>query len=629
MKTTKVSYGLGLAAIACAFLVLVLLNNTLLNKFRLDLTQGSIYSISEGTLAVLEEIDEPIDLYFFFSNKATEGLTPLRNYANRIQNLLKEYERYAQGKIKLHIIDPEPFSEAEDKAAEMGLTAAPISAAGDSVYLGLAASNSLDEKAIIAFFDPSQETLLEYEISKLLYRLTNPEPLTVTVISSLPIQGGVNPDPMAMQMGQPQQLPAWAAFDQLQQLYQVELLGQDNQEIPEQTKVLLIVHPKTLTDEQLYAIDQYVMAGGKALVFVDPLAESDAQVPGMMGVPEPSSSDMTKLFDVWGLNYDVNNLVLDAAKGLEIRMPSGAPGRHVGYIGLERENISENDVVTNALTSINGASMGYLAQAADATTEFQPIFTSSDYVDFITPQAYMMAGNDPGSLLDNFEPLEQSLVLSARISGAAKSAFEQVPEGQDKAEHLSNSDHIQVIVVADTDLLTDSFWVQVSNFFGQPVLQPFANNGDFLINAVEHLGGSSALMSIRGRGQYQRPFDVVENLTVAAEAKFREQEQVLQTQLQQTEDELAQLQSQQGGASLVLSPEQEQAIDEFVAKKLQIRKQLREVRHQLDKDIEELGAWLKVLNIAVLPLLLTLLLAWLANALMRPKFVLPEQGQQK
>lgn len=629
MKTTKVSYGLGLVAIACAFLVMVLLNNTLLNKFRLDLTQGSIYSISTGTLSVLEEIDEPIDLYFFFSNKATEGLTPLRNYANRIQNLLKEYERYAQGKIKLHIIDPEPFSEAEDKAAEMGLTAAPISAMGDSVYFGLAASNSLDEKAIIAFFDPSQETLLEYDISKLIYRLTNPEPFTVAVISSLPIQGGVNPDPMAMQMGQPQQLPAWAAIEQLQQLYQVEVLAGETQEIPEQTKVLLIIHPKELTDEQLYAIDQYVMAGGKALVFVDPLAESDAQMPGMMGVPEASSSDMAKLFTTWGLNYDPNNLVLDAAKGLEIRMPSGAAGRHVGYIGLERDNISEHDVITNALSSINGASMGYLSQPANATTEFQPILTSSDYVDFVTPQTYMMAGSDPESLLDNFEPLEQSLVLAARLTGSAKSAFEHAPEGQDQAKHLSSFDNIQVIVVADTDLLTDAFWVQVSHFFGQSVLQPFANNGDFLINAVDNLGGSSALMSIRGRGQYQRPFDVVENLTVVAEAKFREQEQLLQAQLQQTEEELAQLQSQQGEASLVLTPEQELAIDEFVAKKLQIRKQLREVRHQLDKDIEELGAWLKVLNIAVLPLLLTVLLAWLASTLMRPKFAVKEHEQVK
>lgn len=616
MKVSKVSFSAGLGAIASAFFALVLVNNLLFDKLRLDLTEGNIYSISEGTHSVIGQIDEPINLYFFFSNKATEGLTPLRNYANRIQNLLQEYERYADGKINLQIIDPEPFSEAEDKAAEMGLTAAPLSALGDSVYLGLAATNTLDDKEIIAFFDPSQEVLLEYEISKLIYRLSNPEPLKVSVISSLPIQGGINPNPMAMQMGQPQTTPAWAAFSQLEQLYEVELLATEAQDIPQDTSVLLVVHPKSLSEAQLYAIDQYVLAGGKAMIFVDPLAESDAQAPGMMGIPEPSSSDLPKLFKAWGIEYNPADIVLDAAKGLEIRMPSGMPGRHVGYLGLEGDNISEQDIVTNALSSINGASMGHLNHAQGATSQFQVVLSSSDYVDVTSAETYMMAAADPESLLDHFTPQEQSMALAARVSGPVKSSFTQVPEGQSAEQHIASSDDIQLLIVADTDLLTDSFWVQVANFFGQQILQPFANNGDFLINAVDNLGGSTELMSIRGKNQYQRPFDVVEQLTVEAEAKFREQEQVLQAQLQQTEDQLAQLQGQQGDAgSLVLTPEQEAAIDEFIAKKLEIRKQLREVRHQLDKDIESLGAWLKVLNIAIMPLLLTLLLALIAKQL--------------
>ena len=618
MKASKVSFSAGIAAIAIAFFALVLINNLLFDKLRLDLTEGDLYSISEGTHRVIEQIDEPINLYFFFSNKATEGLTPLRNYANRIQSLLEEYERYADGKINLQIIDPEPFSEAEDKAAEMGLTAAPLSALGDSVYLGLAATNTLDDEEVIAFFDPSQEVLLEYEISKLIYRLSNPESLKVSVISSLPVQGGMNPNPMAMQMGQPQTVPAWASFDQLEQLYEVELLEADAQEIPEDTSVLLVVHPKSLSQGQLYAIDQYVLAGGKAMILVDPLAESDAQVPGMMGVPEPSRSDLPTLFKAWGIQYSATDIVLDAAKGLEIRMPSGMPGRHVGYIGLEGDSISEQDIVTNALSLINGASMGHLNPSEGATTQFQTLLQSSDFVDVTSAETYMMATANPESLLDYFTPQEQTLTLAARVSGPAKSSFTQVPEGQSKEQHIASSEDIQLLVVADTDILTDAFWVQVTNFFGQPILQPVANNGDFLINAVDNLGGSTELMSIRGKNQYQRPFDVVEELTVEAEAKFREQEQLLQAQLQQTVDQLAQLQGQQGEAgSLVLNAEQEAAIDEFVAKKLEIRKQLREVRHQLDKDIESLGAWLKVLNIAVMPLLLTLLLAFIAKKLSR------------
>lgn len=622
MKASKVSFTLGLLAIAMAFLALVFLNNVLLNKYRLDLTEGGVYSISEGTHQIIDQIEEPINLYFFFSNKATEGLTPLRNYANRIQSLLKEYELYADGKINLQIIDPEPFSEAEDKASEMGLTAAPISALGDSVYLGLAATNTLDDKEIIAFFDPSQEMLLEYEISKLIYRLSHPESVKATVITSLPIQGGANPNPMAMQMGQPQTTPAWASFSQLEQLYDITVLEGQAHDIPADTKVLIIIHPKELSEAQLYAIEQYVLSGGKALIFVDPLAESDAQEPGMMGMPEPSNSDLGQLFSAWGVDYDSAEIVIDAAKGLEIRMPSGMPGRHVGYIGLERENISEDDIVTNSLTSINGASMGRFVHHQNATTEFQPILMSSDYVDITSAETYMMAANDPESLLDDFNPREEPMVLAARVFGKANSAFEQPPEGQSLEQHITQGDNIQVIVVADTDLLTDAFWVQVSNFFGQQILQPFANNGDFLINAVDNLGGSTELMSIRGKGQYQRPFDVVEELTVKAEAKFREKEQVLQAQLQQTEEQLAQLQGQQAEAgALVLSSEQEAAIEEFVAKKLEIRKQLREVRHQLDKDIEELGSWLKVLNIGVLPIVLTLLLALIARRAARRKLV--------
>ena len=613
----KTSLPVALTAILFIFLALVLLGNLIFNKARLDLTQGQVYSVSDGTREVLQQIDEPINLYFFFSDKATEGLTSLRNYATRVQSLLEEYELYANGKIKLHVIDPEPFSEAEDKAAEMGLTGAPVSATGETVYLGLAGTNALDDKEIIAFFDPSQETLLEYEISKLVHRLSDPTPVKVSVLSSLPIQGGPNSNPMAMQMGQPQMTPAWAVYQQLEQLYEVNLLEQGSETIPEDSKMLILIHPKALSEGQLYAIDQFVLAGGKLLAFVDPNAESDSSA-AMMGMPGGSSSDLAKLFSAWGIKYNASQIVLDAAKGLEIRMPSGLPGRHIGYLGLDRDVIDENDVVTTSLSSINGASFGTLSPSENATTEFIPLLKTSIYSAYTDAMGYKMAAQNPESLSRDFAPLNEAQVLAARISGKGKSAFDKVPEGKDASAQLTEADSIQLLVVADTDVLTDRFWVQSSNFFGQTILQPFANNGDFLINAVDNLAGSSALLKVRGRGKYQRPFDVVEELTVAAEAKFREQEQLLQAQLEQTESQLAQLQGQQAeSGALVLTAEQEQAIEQFMAQKLSIRKELREVRHQLDKDIESLGSWIKVLNIAVFPLLLTLLLAMVSRAMQR------------
>ena len=617
----KVSLPVSITAILFVFFALVLLGNALFNKARLDLTQGQIYSVSDGTREVLEQIDEPINLYFFFSDKATEGLTSLRNYASRVQSLLEEYELYANGKIKLHIIDPEPFSEAEDKASEVGLTGAPISATGETVYLGLAGTNALDDKEIIAFFDPSQETLLEYEISKLVHRLSDPAPVKVSVLSSLPIQGGPNSNPMAMQMGQPQMTPAWAVYSQLEQLYEVEMLADDSETIPADSKTLVLIHPKGLTEGQLYAIDQFVLGGGKLLVFVDPNAESDT-ANAMMGMPGGSSSDLANLFKAWGVGYDASQIVLDAAKGLEIRMPNGLPGRHIGYLGLDRDSIDESDVITTSLSSINGASFGALFKAEGATTEFTPLLKSSNYSGFSDAMGYKMAAQNPEALSNGFTPLNTQQVLAARVSGSVKSAFTEVPEGKDEENHVSQADDIQLLVVADTDLLTDRFWVQSSNFFGQTILQPFANNGDFLINGVDNLAGSSALLKVRGRGKYQRPFDVVEQLTVEAEAKFREQEQRLQAQLEQTESQLAQLQGQQSeSGALVLTAEQEQAIEQFMAQKLSIRKELREVRHQLDKDIESLGSWIKVLNIAVFPLLLTLLLALVARGFRRKMMV--------
>ena len=479
----KVSFPIALAVIGFAFFALVFLNNALFDKARLDLTQGQIYSVSDGTREVLKQIDEPVNLYFFFSDKATEGLTSLRNYATRIQSLLEEYELYSDGKVKLHIIDPEPFSEAEDKAAEMGLTAAPISAMGDSVYLGLAGTNSLDDKEIIAFFDPSQEQLLEYEISKLIHRLSDPAPVKVSILSSLPIEGGATNSPMAMQMGQPQTTPAWAVYSQLEQLYQVELLTDDAEAIPEDSKVLVLLHPKSLTQGQEYAIDQFVLSGGKLLVFVDPNAESDTSG-AMMGMPGGSSSDLTSLFKSWGIDYDSSQIVLDAAKGLEIRMPNGLPGRHIGFLGLDRENINEEDVITTSLASINGASFGSLAKAPDANTTFTPLLTTSEYSAFTDSMGYKVAARDPESLSKAFSPLLKTQVVAARVSGTAKSAFEQIPEGKDSEAHVAESENIQVLVVADTDLLTDRFWVQTANFFGQTILQPFANNGDLLIRIL-------------------------------------------------------------------------------------------------------------------------------------------------
>jgi ABC-type uncharacterized transport system involved in gliding motility auxiliary subunit len=600
----KVTSSVNLFLIVVVFFALVFVNNQLLSPLRLDLTENQVYSLSQGSKQVLKEIDEPINLYFFFSDKASKNMTSLRNYANRVESLLSEYETFANGKLKLQVLDPQAFSEQEDQADQFGLTAANIGVAGEAIYMGLAATNALDEQKVIAFFDPQKEAFLEYEISQLIYQLSEPEPVNVTLITDLAIKGGQNP--MTGQVD-----PAWTFLTQLEQLYKVEQLSSVATSVPDDTDVLLLVHPKEYTDALLFAIDQFALSGGKILAFLDAHNESDPMA--MMAGPMPTgnSSNLQRLLSAWGVEFDSDNVLLDAMAGLDIRTQDGGVTRHFGFVGFTSDQLDREDVLTSNLEVINGASFGVFKKIADVETTWLPLIQSTQNSDLMNTGTYAMT-QDPEELAKAYQSDNQSYVLAARLLGQANSAFEQVPEGAEQTAIIPSTDKLNVILVGDTDLLADRFWVQQSNFFGQTIYTPFANNGDFITNAVENLGGSDALISIRSRGVFSRSFSRVDELTVIAEQKFRDQEQILQQQLDDTEQQLLELQSQQvEGGALVISPEQQLAIDEFMQKKVTIRKSLRDVRHQLDKDIESLGNWLKLINIALAPLFLILFLALL------------------
>ncbi|MFT4995024.1 MAG: ABC-type uncharacterized transport system involved in gliding motility auxiliary subunit [Paraglaciecola sp.] len=604
----SLSTPLSMLLIAISFFALVLVNNQLLSPVRLDLTENQVYSLSSGSEKVLAEIDEPINLYFFFSDKASKNMTSLRNYASRVESLLQEYAKLAKGKINLEIIDPQAFSEQEDRANQFGLTAATIGTAGEAIYIGLAASNALGDHEVIPFFDPQQESFLEYEISKLIHQLSASKQVRLTLLTDLAVAGGQNP--MSGQFDAP-----WIFYTQLQQLYQLEKIGSDAVAVPGETDVLILMHPNELSEALLFSIDQYVLAGGKLLVFVDPHHESDQLAMMAGGGIGGNSSNLLKLFNAWGVTFDAGQVLLDAMTGLDIRTASGGVARHFGFVGLGPEQIDREDVITSNLEIINGASFGTFSHDEQSQSQWLPLLHSSLNADLLEVSTYAMT-RDPQELAKKHQDKNQQYVLAARIAGAAKSAFEQIPPGLKVEQQLRSTESLNVIVVGDSDLLADQFWVQKSNFFGQTITTPFANNGDFVTNAVENLGGSDALISIRSRGTFARPFIKVDELTVVAEQKFREQEQILQQQLEETESQLSELQSEQGkGGALLISPEQQQAVDDFIQQEIQIRKALREVRHQLDKDIESLGNWLKFINIALAPLILVLLLMLLARLL--------------
>jgi ABC-type uncharacterized transport system involved in gliding motility auxiliary subunit len=423
----------------------------------------------------------------------------------------------------------------------------------------------------------------------------------VGLISQLPISGGF--DPNTRQMREP-----WAVLGEMQQIFDLRELNHGATEIDDDVQVLLLVHPKELSEDTLYAIDQFVLRGGRLVAFVDPFAETDDSA---MDPENPSaamfasrSSEIARLFAPWGIEFDPQQVVLDRGTALAVSVAQGRPPqRHAAILGLGPGYLNNEDVVSAQLTALNMASAGHLRVTDDATLELAPLVQSSrDAMTASADRLRFLAG-DPASLMQDFAPANEHFVLAGRLSGSLKTAFPE--RGGDG--HLAESvAEVQMIVVADTDLLTDRLWVQVTPFFGQRIMNAFANNGDFVVNAVDNMTGSSALISVRGRAVSSRPFTTVENLRRQADERFRAKERELQDELSETERRVNDLQrGKDQGSALVLSAEQRAELQRFQDEKLRIRRELRQVRRQLDADIEALGTRLKIINIGLMPLLVT------------------------
>ena len=594
--------GGALAVLAVLFVAVILISNALFRGARLDLTQSHLYTLSQGTKNILVNIEEPVHLYLFFSDKATQDLPQLRTYATRVREMTQEMAARSGGKLKLDVIDPQPFSEDEDRATSYGLQAVPSGQGGENIFFGLAGTNSTNGKAVIPFLQPDKEAFLEYDVAKLIHELSNPKKPAVGLISSL--QMGAGFDPQTRQMREP-----WAVEQQLEQLFDVrQLTAASVKAIDKDISVLVLVHPKALPDDALYAIDQFVMRGGHLLVFVDPNAETDDSGADpnnpQAAMFADKSSDLPKLFKAWGVEYDPRKVALDREHALQISIAQGAPPvRDAAILGFAKRDLNHDDVTTANLDSINISTAGFFQLAKDSKNKLVPLIqTSNDAMAVPTDRIKFLP--DPSQLLVGYQPAKENYVIAGRLEGKFTTAF---PERKDDGHLAAAKDDGAIILVGDTDLLTNRLWVQMQPFFGQKIMNAFANNGDFFVNAVDNLTGSSDLISIRGRATSQRPFTTVEDMKRAAEESFRGKEQELQKQLSDTERKLTELQSGKSkGSEMILSPEQQAELTSFQQKKVDIRKQLRQVRRGLDERIESLGARLKFVNIALMPLLITL-----------------------
>ena len=624
--------GTGLLLAAALFGAVNMISNVAFSSARFDLTANNLYTLSEGTRNILSGLEEPVTLRLYISKKLATGLPGIKGYATRVEEMLKEFAQVADGNIILQVTDPEPFSEEEDRAVAFGLQGVPLNDGSTQFYFGLAGTSSTDGQEILPFFQPDREEFLEYDLTKLVYKLAHTQKQVVGLLSTLPLEGGpVNPM-MPQQGGAP-----WIILDHIEQLLEVKTVERNAKEIPEDVNVLMIVHPKNLGDAMLYAIDQFVLRGGRVLVFVDPHSEADRGVPTQnnpFGGTGPKNSDLGKLFQAWGVELVKGKVVSDLPLAKKVQIQHQSRPRVVDYpvwIGLTKDYLNGEDIVTAQISNVVLASAGILKKKDDAETEFTPLMESGkEAMQMESSRLAFMP--DPVSMLKDYQPGDEQLTLAARITGTVKTAFpdgrpkkektdaeakEETPEEPEPpTEHLTESkEPINVIVIADTDLLQDRFWVQVQNFFGQRIGIPTSDNGNLVTNALDNLTGSNDLISVRGQAGFSRPFTLVHALQQDAEQQYRQKEQALQDRKKAAEQKIDQLQSQKPeGSALILSSAQQQEIAKFRQELVQVRKDLRGVQRELVKNIERLDGWVKFLNIGFVPLLITVGGVWISTS---------------
>lgn len=619
---------LSAGGVAAALMLAVganMLADRFLSSARVDLTEQHLYTLSPGTRQVLGGLRDPITLRLFYSRRLGAEVPMFGAYAERVRDMLREYVAASGGKLRLEVLDPEPFSETEDRATALGLQAVPLDQAGEQVFFGLAASNQTDDERSIPFFQPDRERFLELDLTRIVWELTNPTRPVVGLMTPLPLNG----DPRAMMMRQPQLAQPQAVITQLRQSATVRDVALDAQVIDPEIQLLVLAHPQGLSDTTLYAIDQFMMRGGRLLLLQDPHSEMQAgRAP--QGQQADTSSSLARLLNAWGVEAPTDNVVLDLRGAWRVRAPGNDRVQAVDYLAwfaLSGDSLNRQEAATAQIDQISVGSVGEVRRREGANIEFTPLLTSSAQSALIEADKVRRDPN-PTRILADFRADGQRRVLAARVRGNLATAFPDGPpalaEGQERPENFpahraATEAPANFVVINDTDILDDRFWVQVRDFFGQQVAQPFAGNGSFIVNLADTLTGSDALIGLRSRGESIRPFEAVEAIRRVADAQYRQTERGLQERLEATERRLRELRQGPAGtpgernrSQVVITPEQRAEIDRAREEIASTRRQLRTVQLELRRDIDGLETRLRILNIAAVPALITLLAIGLA-----------------
>jgi ABC-type uncharacterized transport system involved in gliding motility auxiliary subunit len=629
-RSTLAWGAIGLAAVL--LLAVNLLSALLFKNIKADLTADHLYTISDGTRKVLAKMEEPVNVRVYYTRKLGEVAPLYGKYFERVKALLEQYRDLSNGKLQLTFLEPEAFSDVEDRAVAGGLRGVRLNQDGETGYFGMVASNTTDNDASVEFFSPDRERFLEYDLTKLINGLANPKKRVVGLIAGIPIDGGMNP---MQPMRQP--APPWMVMEQIREFFEVRTLQPDIKSVPADIDVLMLVQPE-LTADAAYAIDQFALGGGRILAFVDPITETSPGQGGMMGMPMPGAgpnAELLKLLKAWGVGLDPAKAAGDPALARRVQFGGGrrpVVTDYLGWLQIDKNQINEKDVLAASIERLHLASTGILTKAEGATTDVTPIIETTVRAGELEAEKLRFQP-DPLALMRDFKSGGAPLMLAARIGGEAKSAF---PDGRPKPAEAKSEDaakdakdkspeapkaeakdakaaepdkpfvaggKLNIVVVADSDMLNDQFWVEVRDFLGQQVAVPQAHNAAFVLNALENLSGGEALAGLRGRGINDRPFEMVSEIRRDAERRFREKEQTLVAQLKELQEKVAKMETKGGeGGNLILSDADKQTIETARGEMIGVRRELRDVKLALRQDIDSLSGWLKFFNVAAIPL---------------------------
>ena len=596
--------GLVLVGAIAASSVVILANLPL----RCDMTAESLYTLSNGSKAVLGQLTEDVTLKYYVSSSSAEMPMALKTYAQQVGNLLKEYERAGGGRLVVEEYDPKPDSDAEEWAQRYGVE--PQTGGnpfGQGIYFGVVAVCG-DREETLGVLSPRTESTLEYDLTRLVTRVAWPERPVVGVMTSLPDVLGGQMNPMMMQMGQrPPQ--GWAAFSELAKDYDVRTVEPDAEKIDDDVKTLVVVHPKNLSDKALYAIDQFVLRGGKLVACVDPFSIKDMQssrsqqnpMMGQMGGDGPST--LGKLFDAWGVKFEEGKISCDLEAATKLNNGQGGVESNPAFLSLGTANMDKGDLIVADLTNVMFPFAGaFTFEKKDMDISFEPVITTSKDNSCSTDKMSMQYGG-----MKDMVPDGKERILAARLSGTFKTAFPKGPDGTNDVSKALAEGKGNVLLFADSDFLADDFCVRMMRTPFGSIPQLINENLTLFSNAMEQFAGREELIGVRSRGASDRPFTVVNELEAEATKKWQAREAAFQEELQQTQQRLSALQKEKkGGERFILSKEQQDEIVKLRKSQAETRKQLKNVRKELTADIDSLGLRLKIINIALVPVLVVL-----------------------